>query len=122
MFGVCVVHVCCMCVACVWCVVALQVLVCAPSNAAVDEIVSRLLSVGVWNVEGQLVHPRLVRMGISVSTDTAVSAATLDAQVRKLTCSLQVTPRRRDPASVGSVCLGPASHPCCARQYLGWQA
>ncbi len=55
---------------------------CAPSNAAVDEIVSRLLSVGVWNAEGQLVKPRLVRMGLSVSADPAVAAATLDAQER----------------------------------------
>ncbi len=55
---------------------------CAPSNAAVDEIVSRLLSVGVWNAEGQLVKPRLVRMGLSVSADPAVAAATLDAQAR----------------------------------------
>ncbi len=38
-------------------------LVCAPSNAAVDEIVARLVSIGVWNSSGELVKAKVSTAG-----------------------------------------------------------
>jgi senataxin len=59
------------------------VLVCAPSNAAVDEIVLRLVTHGVWNSLGGKMVPRVVRLGISTSPNPAVMAVTVDAKVEQ---------------------------------------
>jgi hypothetical protein len=62
---------------------ACRVLVCAPSNAAVDEIVLRLVTHGVWNSLGGKMVPRVVRLGISTSPNPAVMAVTVDAKVEQ---------------------------------------
>jgi hypothetical protein len=58
--------------------------------------VSRLVTAGVWNNEGQLVKPRVVRVGMCSSANPAVVAATLDAQVE----SYLDTHRRKSGAKV----------------------
>lgn len=58
-----------------------RILVCAPSNAAVDEIVLRLVTGGVWGPGGERIKPRVVRTGSCTSPNADVLAATLDAKV-----------------------------------------
>lgn len=57
-----------------------KILVCAPSNSALDEIVLRIMQNGLFNATGATYSPTLVRVGInvhhsveSVSMDTLVS-------------------------------------------------
>ncbi|KAK9359441.1 SEN1 N terminal-domain-containing protein [Lipomyces starkeyi] len=63
-----------------------RILVCAPSNAAVDELVLRLKG-GIWNSSGEIFFPRIVRLGRSDIINPAVRDLTLeelvDAQVVK---------------------------------------
>ena len=40
-----------------------RILVCAPSNAAVDEVLLRLKNEGVINQNGKTIRPKLVRLG-----------------------------------------------------------
>lgn len=48
-----------------------KILVCAPSNAAIDEIVRRLTSDGVWGVDGDRYVPSVVRLGPNVHPSLA---------------------------------------------------
>ena len=38
-------------------------MVCAPSNAAIDEIISRILKEGIFNENGEMIHPNIIRVG-----------------------------------------------------------
>ena len=40
-----------------------KILICAPSNAAIDEIVRKILEKGLYNKDGQRLDPYLVRIG-----------------------------------------------------------
>ena len=60
-----------------------KVLVCAPSNAAIDEVAKRLKE-GVWNSAGKNVTPQVVRVGADVSVNIAVKDISLDALVEQL--------------------------------------
>lgn len=64
-----------------------KILVCAPSNAAVDELVLRLKD-GVMNSKGEKYTPQLVRLGRTDAINTAVKDMTLeelvDAQLGKM--------------------------------------
>ncbi|EGC30633.1 hypothetical protein DICPUDRAFT_50668 [Dictyostelium purpureum] len=57
-----------------------RILLCAPSNGAVDEIVSRLLRDGLLNAEGKKYNPNLVRVGPGSHVD--VEQVSLDFMVR----------------------------------------
>ncbi|EDO16620.1 hypothetical protein Kpol_520p43 [Vanderwaltozyma polyspora DSM 70294] len=59
-----------------------KVLICAPSNAAVDEIVLRLKG-GVIDTEGNLFKPKLVRIGRSDAVNSAIKDVTLEELVDK---------------------------------------
>ena len=59
-----------------------KVLICAPSNAAVDELVVRLRD-GVRNSRGEHIIPKLVRMGRSDAINAAVKDLTLEELVEK---------------------------------------
>lgn len=59
-----------------------KVLVCAPLNAAVDELVLRLRQ-GVRNLEGETFSPKVVRMGRSDAINAAVRDLTLEELVDK---------------------------------------
>ncbi|KAK6461483.1 DEAD-box type RNA helicase [Scheffersomyces coipomensis] len=59
-----------------------KILVCAPSNAAVDELVLRLRD-GVKNSEGKPMNPKVVRLGRSDVINAAVRDLTLEEQVEK---------------------------------------
>lgn len=59
-----------------------KVLICAPSNAAVDEIVLRLKD-GVYNKEGTLFKPNIVRVGRSDAVNAAIKNFTLEELVDK---------------------------------------
>ncbi|KAG8462708.1 hypothetical protein KFE25_004684 [Diacronema lutheri] len=60
-----------------------RALVCAPSNAAVDEIARRILLAGLVGDDGKPFAPRLVRLGAAGGTSRAVEAATLGAQMQR---------------------------------------
>ena len=57
-----------------------RLLLCAPSNAAVDEIVLRLIG-GIRNAEGERYQPRIVRVGRSDNINANVRKVTLDELV-----------------------------------------
>ncbi|SSD59153.1 related to Helicase SEN1 [Saccharomycodes ludwigii] len=59
-----------------------KVLICAPSNAAVDELVIRLRQ-GVFNERGELTTHNLVRVGRSDAVNTQVKDLTLEELVDK---------------------------------------
>lgn len=69
-----------------------RILVCAPSNGAVDVIVARLLGDGLFNSEGKRFHPPIVRLGMTDPSSPAnVQACTLDSQVdSRLQSSLEL--------------------------------
>lgn len=48
-----------------------RALVCAPSNSALDEIVMRLLGVGLRGADGAMYKPTVVRVGVHVHHSVA---------------------------------------------------
>ncbi len=58
-----------------------RILVCAPSNAGVDEIVSRLLSMGLMDGEGYRYKPDIIRIGRAESIRKEVTEISLDTRV-----------------------------------------
>ncbi|WVQ62978.1 uncharacterized protein L199_001127 [Kwoniella botswanensis] len=58
----------------------LKLLVCAPSNAAIDEVCKRLI-LGVPGSEGSRLNPTIVRIGIDASVNIAVKDVSLDSLV-----------------------------------------
>lgn len=54
-----------------------HILVCAPSNAAIDEIVRRMRR-GIYNSRGTLFHPKAVRLGTVEGVSDSVKDMTLD--------------------------------------------
>lgn len=61
-----------------------RLLVCAPSNAAVDEVLLRLLTEGVVNREGRLAKPKLVRLGAPLDNcPKEILDLTLENQIEK---------------------------------------
>ncbi|PVV02728.1 hypothetical protein BB560_002818 [Smittium megazygosporum] len=59
-----------------------KILVCAPSNAAVDEVVFRL-KLGIYNSRGEKWHPKIIRLGQSDSIGSSVKEMSLDYLVEK---------------------------------------
>ena len=59
-----------------------KILICAPSNAAVDEIVLRLKK-GVCNKEGNIFNPSIVRVGRSDAVNASIKEFTLEELVDK---------------------------------------
>lgn len=59
-----------------------KVLICAPSNAAIDEVAKRIKE-GVWNSAGKSVTPQVVRVGADASVNIAVKDISLDALVEQ---------------------------------------
>ena len=57
-----------------------KLLVCAPSNAAIDEVCKRLMN-GVPSSSGGQHHPTIVRIGIESSVNIAVKSVSLDSLV-----------------------------------------
>ncbi|KIM30010.1 hypothetical protein M408DRAFT_22437 [Serendipita vermifera MAFF 305830] len=60
-----------------------KVLVCAPSNAAIDEVARRLKD-GVWKSDGSKVAPNVVRLGADASINVSVKDISLDQLVEEL--------------------------------------
>lgn len=54
-----------------------KVLVCAPSNAAVDEVAKRLME-GIWGSNGQKIMPNVVRVGADRQVNVSVKEISLD--------------------------------------------
>lgn len=64
----------------------LQLLLCAPSNGAVDELAQRLVQEGggVWDNRGKAFTPRVVRVGNpSEGATDRVKSVSLDIMVEK---------------------------------------
>lgn len=59
-----------------------KVLICAPSNAAVDELVVRLRD-GVRNARGEQISPKIVRLGRSDAINASVRDLGLEEQIEK---------------------------------------
>ena len=59
-----------------------KVLLCAPSNAAVDEVAKRLMA-GVRDSNGELYTPKVVRIGSDSSVDVSVKAIFIDELVQR---------------------------------------
>ncbi|CCH62152.1 hypothetical protein TBLA_0G02100 [Henningerozyma blattae CBS 6284] len=59
-----------------------KILICAPSNAAVDEVVLRLKS-GIYDKDGKHFIPNLVRVGRSDAVNAAIKDVTLEELVDK---------------------------------------
>eukprot|EP00953_Heterococcus_sp_UTEX-ZZ885_P023816 13077-Heterococcus_DN1.PRE.1 len=69
-----------------------RLLLCAPSNGAVDELVERLVTVGVYDRNGTCVKPRTIRIGRPPPTASdAVKSVTLQNRVA---AALKVHPLR----------------------------
>ncbi|EJD50704.1 hypothetical protein AURDEDRAFT_83748 [Auricularia subglabra TFB-10046 SS5] len=59
-----------------------KILICAPSNAGIDEVAKRLCD-GVLDSSGRRVVPNVVRIGVDSSVNTSVKHLTLDYQVER---------------------------------------
>ncbi|KAJ3322316.1 DEAD-box type RNA helicase [Boothiomyces sp. JEL0866] len=59
-----------------------RLLICAPSNAAIDEITRRLMN-GILDYNGKIYRPNIVRIGNSSSIHNDVISISLEAQVEK---------------------------------------
>lgn len=55
-----------------------KIMICAPSNAAVDHIVKRLQTEGLMTGDGEIVYPSTLRVGIVETLDEQVRAVSLD--------------------------------------------
>eukprot|EP00899_Mesostigma_viride_P027836 jgi/Mesvir1/8237/Mv12518-RA.2 len=64
-----------------------HVLVCAPSNAALDEVVLRLITVGLHDAQGNQYIPSVVRVG--VNPHHSVAAVTMDALLAERVAQVQ---------------------------------
>lgn len=60
-----------------------RILVCAPSNAAVDEIVLRVIKSGLLNGSAKATRPKIVRAGVSARMHASVEEVSLDFLVKK---------------------------------------
>lgn len=72
-----------------------RILVCAPSNAAVDELVSRLMN-GFPSVTGETMHPSIVRLGRLTKVKHSVLHTTLHEIVEKEMYSVENLNKLRD--------------------------
>lgn len=62
---------------------SLHVLVCAPSNAAVDEVALRILRNGLWDSTGAVYRPTLLRLGATASTEKELLEVSFDSRLAK---------------------------------------
>ncbi|ODQ77343.1 hypothetical protein BABINDRAFT_169216 [Babjeviella inositovora NRRL Y-12698] len=76
-----------------------RILVCAPSNAAVDELVLRIRA-GVRDANGAMFSPKVVRLGRSDAINSAVRDLTLeelvDAKIASGNATVQADPKIRE--------------------------
>lgn len=61
-----------------------KILICAPSNAAVDHITRRLAQEGLINGEGETFLPNIIRAGIVETQDQAIREVSLDYLCEKI--------------------------------------
>ena len=55
-----------------------KIMICAPSNAAIDHITKRLICEGLLNGKGETIKPKVLRTGIVESNDDDIKSASLD--------------------------------------------
>jgi len=55
-----------------------KIMICAPSNAAVDHIVRRIKREGLINGEGSAIHPNILRVGIVETECSEVRSVSID--------------------------------------------
>lgn len=75
-----------------------KLLICAPSNAAIDEVTRRLKD-GVPSAGGKMVIPRIIRIGNESSMNPAVKDVSLDALVEARVSSVQRSNGKGDTSS-----------------------
>ena len=54
-----------------------KIMICAPSNAAVDHIVKRIVNEGIFSGDGTKIKPKILRVGIVESQDPDVRSCYL---------------------------------------------
>lgn len=77
---------------------AAKLLICAPSNAAIDEVTRRLKD-GVPSSSGNIVIPRIIRIGNESAMNPAVKDVSLDALVEARVSSISRSNGRSDTSS-----------------------
>lgn len=55
-----------------------KIMICAPSNAAVDHIAKRIICEGLINGNGDIIHPKVLRVGIVETDDPDIRSVSLD--------------------------------------------
>lgn len=60
----------------------IRILLCAPSNAAVNEVVRRLLGEGVWDANGNKVFPNIVHVGRCKNSPLVVKQVNIDTKLQ----------------------------------------
>lgn len=97
-----------------------RILVCAPSNAALDEIVQRVLREGLLSGAGAKVVPSIVRAGVATRMHSSVSAVTLDSLINAAVGATSDYHEAIPPHPPSSFLLPPlCPAPVCARVYSG---
>jgi senataxin len=62
-------------------------MVCAPSNAAIDEIIKRVLENGLISENGDLIRPKIVRVGVLDHTSCQeIIDISLENQANRIFC------------------------------------
>ena len=80
-----------------------RILICAPSNAAVNEITRRLFTQGVLSSNGGYINPRVVRIGRPELVDADLKPVFLDQMVRSSTAKGSIKDIRQDIISSAHV-------------------
>ena len=80
-----------------------KILICAPSNAAVDLIVRRIRTDGLLTGEGKIFHPRVLRTGIVETTDPLVREVSLDEQCERRLRESQEEEQQRSAMSTAEI-------------------
>lgn len=70
-----------------------RILVCAPSNAAIDEIVRRIVGEGLWGRDGEKFVPNVVRVGPNLHPSLAQYSLERMAQAVNVGVSTNLTPQ-----------------------------
>lgn len=64
-----------------------HIMVCAPSNAAIDEIIKRVLENGLISENGDLIRPKIVRVGVLDHTSCQeIIDISLENQANRIFC------------------------------------
>ncbi|MCO5590100.1 hypothetical protein L7F22_044069 [Adiantum nelumboides] len=76
-----------------------KILLCAPSNAAVDEV-ARRVHMGITTADGKTIRPNVVRVGREEAMNIAVKGISLESIVEKRLSETKASSSQKDPNSM----------------------